>query len=66
MMIDYRAAAAAIVAEMGGEPNSGVEIRKRFGPAYLTLRVKYGDWKGFNAMFVPHLVGQIGGTYLGY
>jgi glyoxylase-like metal-dependent hydrolase (beta-lactamase superfamily II) len=66
MMVDYREEGAAIVDAMGGEPSSGVEMRGHFGPAYLKLRAKYGSWRGFDAMFVPHFVGQIGGTYLGY
>lgn len=66
MMVDYRAAGAAVVEAMGGEPSRGVQMRAHFGQAYLALRAKYGAWRGFDAMFVPHLVWQIGGTYLGY
>ena len=66
MMIDYRAAAAALVADMGGDPSRGAGQRARIGAAYRELKVKYGSYHGFDAMFIPHFLGGIGGTYLGY
>jgi glyoxylase-like metal-dependent hydrolase (beta-lactamase superfamily II) len=66
LMIDFRQSSAALVAEMGGDPSRGAGQRARIGPAYRALRAKYGDWHGFDAMFLPHFLGGIGATYLGY
>lgn len=66
MMIDFRRAGEEVVHKMHGEPSSGKKIRENFGDAYVALHAKYGSWRGFDAMFVPHFVGQVGGTYLGY
>jgi glyoxylase-like metal-dependent hydrolase (beta-lactamase superfamily II) len=66
MLVDYREAATRIVNEMGGNPSRGAGQRARIGPAYMALKAKYGDWHGFDAMFLPHFFGGIGGAYLGY
>jgi glyoxylase-like metal-dependent hydrolase (beta-lactamase superfamily II) len=66
LMVDFRAASAAVVLEMGGNPSRGVEQRARIGAAYRTLKAKYGAWHGFEEMFIPHFLGGIGGAYLGY
>jgi hypothetical protein len=51
---------------MGGDPSRGAGQRARIGAAYRTLRAKYGDYHGFESMFIPHFLGSIGGTYVGY
>jgi len=66
LMIDFRQSSAALVTEMGGDPSRGAGQRARIGPAYRALRAKYGDWHGFDAMFIPHFLGGIGAAYLGY
>jgi glyoxylase-like metal-dependent hydrolase (beta-lactamase superfamily II) len=66
LMIDFRAASAALVADMGGNPSRGAGQRARIGAAYRMLQAKYGDWHGFDAMFIPHFLGGIGGAYLGF
>jgi glyoxylase-like metal-dependent hydrolase (beta-lactamase superfamily II) len=66
MYIDFRQASAALVADMGGDPSRGEGQRARVGALYRSLAAKYGDWHGFDAMFIPHFFGGIGGTYLGY
>lgn len=66
LMIDFRQAAAALVADMGGDPSRGAGQRARIGAAYRALRAKYGEWHGFEAMFLPHFLGGVGGAYLGF
>lgn len=66
LMLDFRQASAAVVADMGGDPSRGAGQRARIGAAYRELRQKYGDWHGFEAMFIPHFLGGIGGAYLGF
>jgi glyoxylase-like metal-dependent hydrolase (beta-lactamase superfamily II) len=66
LMIDFRQASAALVADMGGDPSRGAGQRARIGAAYRALKARYGDWHGFEAMFIPHFLGGIGGAYLGY
>jgi len=66
MMRDYRSVAAAAVAKRGGVPASGAMVRDVFDEAYPALKAKYGDWLGFDSMFVPHFIGSVGGNYLGY
>ncbi|HKO93499.1 MAG TPA: MBL fold metallo-hydrolase [Polyangiaceae bacterium] len=66
LMIDFRQASAALVADMGGDPSRGAGQRARIGAAYRSLQQKYGDWHGFDAMFIPHFLGGIGGAYLGF
>jgi glyoxylase-like metal-dependent hydrolase (beta-lactamase superfamily II) len=66
LMIDFRQASSALVADMGGDPSRGAGQRARIGEAYRRLRAKYGDYHGFDAMFIPHFLGGVGGAYLGY
>lgn len=44
----------------------GTEVREALRAAYDRLDPKYGDWHGFDAMFVPKFGRHVGGTYLGY
>jgi glyoxylase-like metal-dependent hydrolase (beta-lactamase superfamily II) len=66
MMVDFREAVRSQLIALGGEAANGKTIRKIYDKAYPELKRKYGHWHGFNAMFVPHFFGQVGGEYLGY
>ena len=66
MMVDFRDTVAAGLERHGYEAASGANLRAVFDEAYPILRSRYGDWHGFDAMFVPHFGGQAAGTYLGY
>jgi len=44
----------------------GPLMREILGEAYDELEPKYGQWHGFNDMFVPKFGRHMGGTYLGY
>ncbi len=66
MMVDFRETVAAGLAKNGYDAASGANLRSVFDESYPALRSRYGDWHGFDAMFVPHFGGQAGGTYLGY
>ena len=66
MMVDFRDTVDAGLAHYGYDAASGPRLRAIFDEAYPALRKRYGDWHGFDAMFVPHFGGQAAGTYLGY
>jgi glyoxylase-like metal-dependent hydrolase (beta-lactamase superfamily II) len=66
MMVDFREAAREAVLRRNSEIAEGVIIKQIFDEVYPALKKKYGTWHGFDAMFVPHFFGQIGGEYLGY
>ena len=44
----------------------GPVMREILGEAYDELEAEYGQWHGFNDMFVPRFGRHMGGTYLGY
>jgi glyoxylase-like metal-dependent hydrolase (beta-lactamase superfamily II) len=44
----------------------GAALRRSIKAAYDKLEPEYGDWHGFNEMFVPKFGRHWGGTYLGY
>lgn len=44
----------------------GTTLRKVLQASYPELKAKYGDWHGFEDMFVPKFARHLGGTYLGY
>jgi hypothetical protein len=44
----------------------GAQMREILRKAYGKLQPKYGDWHGFDEMFVPKFGRHFGGTYLGY
>ncbi len=44
----------------------GEAMRRSIKAAYDKLAPAYGDWHGFNEMFVPKFGRHWGGTYLGY
>lgn len=66
MMVDFRDVVDRGLQEHGYDAASGANLRAVFDRAYPILRRRYGDWHGFDAMFVPHFGGQASGTYLGY
>ena len=44
----------------------GAALRRSVKAAYDKLEPEYGDWHGFNEMFIPKFGRHWGGTYLGY
>jgi len=66
MMVSFRDTIATGLSRYGYDAASGDTLRKVFDEAYPVLRERYGEWHGFDAMFVPHFGGQAGGTYLGF
>ncbi|BBM03151.1 MBL fold metallo-hydrolase [Microbulbifer sp. GL-2] len=66
MMVDFRKTVEREMAKLEYEPDQGKKLRAIFDVVYPELQEKYGHWHGFDAMFVPHFAGQIGGTYLGF
>jgi len=66
MMVNFRETVAAGLAKYNFDAASGANLRAVFDEVYPVLREQYGDWHGFDAMFVPHFGGQAGGTYLGF
>ena len=44
----------------------GAAMRRGIKAAYDKLEPEYGDWRGFNEMFVPKFGRHWGGAYLGY
>jgi glyoxylase-like metal-dependent hydrolase (beta-lactamase superfamily II) len=66
MMVDFRETVMEELKKSNFEAGNGITIRQAFRNALPRLREKYGHWTGFQAMFVPHFAGQVGGSYLGY
>ncbi|GAA5442507.1 hypothetical protein Misp06_00681 [Microbulbifer sp. NBRC 101763] len=66
MMVDFRKTVEREMSKINYEPDQGKKLRAIFDIVYPELKSKYGDWHGFDAMFIPHFAGQVGGTYLGY
>ena len=66
MMVDFRELTVAAMAKYGYHAADGATIRAAFDQVYPKLKARYGDWHGFDAMFIPHFGGQVGGTYLGF
>ena len=66
MMVDFRDTVSAGLSRYNYDAASGQTLRAVLDEAYPILRDRYGDWHGFDAMFVPHFGGQAGGVYLGY
>ena len=72
-LIDYRnmtekfhQTVAAHLAENDYRAADGAAMRRAIGSAYDQLAPEYGDWHGFNEMFVPKFGRHWGGVYLGY
>ena len=66
MMVDFRNTVTQALARYEFDAASGTNLRAVFEEAYPELRDRYGEWHGFDAMFIPHFGGQAGGAYLGY
>lgn len=66
MMVEYREVVTRELVKINFEPESGEQIRAIFDVAYPELKEKYGDWHGFDAMFIPHFAGQVGASFLGF
>ena len=66
MMVDYRDVVVNEMAKLAFEPEGGDRIKAIFDVAYPKLKEKYGDWHGFEAMFLPHFSSSVGATYLGF
>ena len=47
-------------------PTKGEALQMALRLAYGKLQPKYGNWHGFDDMFVPKFGRHVGGTYLGY
>ena len=43
-----------------------IQMGQYFDSVYYPMREKYGDWHGFNEMFVLNLVRDVTGESLGY
>jgi glyoxylase-like metal-dependent hydrolase (beta-lactamase superfamily II) len=67
MTVDFQSTVAAEISSRGVEaPTDGAAMRAALRAAYAKLEPKYGDWHGFEAMFIPKFGRHVGGTYLGY
>lgn len=67
MTVEFQEVVKAEVLKHGIESAlSGVVTRESLKSAYDLLQPKYGDWHGFDAMFVPKFGRHLSGTYLGY
>jgi glyoxylase-like metal-dependent hydrolase (beta-lactamase superfamily II) len=66
MMADFKHVVERELAKYEYQPEGSESIEAVFDVAYPELKAKYGDWHGFDAMFVPQFVGQVGKTFLGY
>lgn len=73
-LIAYRNMTVAFHETVSGEvlaagvesPTDGAALRRALRTAYLKLQSAYGDWHGFEDMFIPKFGRHVGGTYLGY
>ena len=66
MMVDYRKVVVRELAKFNFKLEGGEQMRKIFDIAYPELKEKFGKWHGFDAMFIPHFVGQVGAEFLGF
>jgi glyoxylase-like metal-dependent hydrolase (beta-lactamase superfamily II) len=67
MTVDFQNTVRNEILSRGIEaPTNGAELRSALRAAYRKLKPKYGDWHGFDDMFVPKFGRHVGGTYLGY
>ena len=66
MMVDFRKIVGEKLETFNNNAASGSNLRAILDEVYPVLQERYGDWHGFDAMFVPHFGGQVSGTYLGY
>ncbi|MBP6010962.1 MAG: MBL fold metallo-hydrolase [Alphaproteobacteria bacterium] len=67
MTVDFQAAVREEFLTRGVEVAvDGANSREALRAVYAKLQPKYGDWHGFDAMFVPKFGRHFGGSYLGY
>ncbi|MCF6258519.1 MAG: MBL fold metallo-hydrolase [Gammaproteobacteria bacterium] len=66
MMEESRRLAYAIVQKSGTPGVRTDQMGEYFDAVYYSMREKYGDWHGFNNMFVLNLVRDVVGESLGY
>jgi glyoxylase-like metal-dependent hydrolase (beta-lactamase superfamily II) len=73
-LVDYRDMTVAFQTVVRDEilsrgvesPTKGEALQMALRLAYGKLQPKYGNWHGFDDMFVPKFGRHVGGTYLGY
>lgn len=67
MTVDFQSAVREEFRARGVEVAvDGPKAREALRAVYAKLQPKYGDWHGFDAMFVPKFGRHFGGSYLGY
>jgi glyoxylase-like metal-dependent hydrolase (beta-lactamase superfamily II) len=67
MTVDFQAAVREEFLTRGTElAVDAPQAREALRAVYTKLQPKYGDWHGFDAMFVPKFGRHFGGAYLGY
>ena len=67
MTVDFQTAVREQFVARGVElAVDGPQSREVLRAVYAKLQPKYGDWHGFDAMFVPKFGRHLGGAYLGY
>ena len=67
MTVDFQTTVKDEILARGPEsPTSGPALSASLRAAYAKLQPKYGDWHGFDDMFIPKFGRHVGGTYLGY
>ena len=67
MTVDFQTAIREQFIARGVETAvNGDQMRQALRAVYAKLQPKYGDWHGFDAMFVPKFGRHFGGAYLGY
>lgn len=67
MTVDFKTTVENEVVARGIEsPTDGPALRASLRAAYAKLHPEYGDWHGFDDMFIPRFGRHAGGAYLGY
>ena len=66
MTVKFHETVRSELARNGYKGADGTAMRRGLKSAYDTLEPEYGNWHGFNQMFVPKFGRHWGGVYLGY
>ena len=66
MTATFHETVRAVLAMLDYLAADGAALRRSVKAAYDKLEPEYGDWHGFNEMFIPKFGRHWGGTYLGY